>query len=102
MVLSLKHPSTYLQPYESISSQSPVLNKIVSKDKSFFCGYSDGKILEYSFNNYHLKNYYSPYQNTDVIDMSIMNDGVMLCCTHTEVTLFNTIKNKSVSLKGHE
>ena len=45
------------------------------------------------------KELYYPYQNCDVIDVEIFSKDVLLTCTHTEVTLLNTQKNKRISLR---
>ena len=51
--------------------------------------------------NFQLVSKFNPYQNTDIIDIDQFDSDVLLTCTHTEVTLFNLVKNKSIPLKGH-
>ena len=37
-----------------------------------------------------------------MIDIDQYDNDVLLTCSHHEVTLYNLVKNKSISLKGHE
>ena len=88
----------------------PVLTKIKTNKSSFYAGYSDGKILQYSFQdysvidseeNFKLETIYCPYHSTDVIDFQILADGNIICCTHNEATLYDVTKEASLNLRGH-
>lgn len=62
----------------------PVLNKIAvdSPNNSLYAAYSNGSILRYNTETHSCANIFSIYENTDVIDIEIMNTNTLLTCSH--------------------
>lgn len=79
---------------------TPVLNKIITQSisNSLYAAYSDGKVLRYDVKSNILTNIFSVYDKTDVIDIEAMG-STLLTCSHNEITIFDIIKQKSMSLK---
>ena len=97
-------PSIVLPYPLSLASQGfrqPSLNKIATwpQTNSLYCAYSDGKVLHFNTTNNQLSNVFTVYDNTDVIDVEVMGNNLLATCTHNEVTLFDMMKNRSLSLK---
>ena len=104
--MSLPKPTEISFPKQLRGGYTPTLNKVESFENTLFCGYSNGLILHYRYDQldkrYSFMNKFYPYQNTDVIDIDQYDNDVLLTCSHHEVTLYNLTKNKSIALKGHE
>lgn len=63
-----------------------------------YAAYSDGKVLRYDVKSNILTNILSVYDKTDVIDIEAMG-STLLTCSHNEITIFDIIKQRSMSLK---
>ena len=66
-----------------------------------FAGYTDGKVGIFDLRRKKYHQTIHLYQSGEVIDIEMVDDNIVTC-THTEVTLYNTEKSKSMSLVGHE
>jgi hypothetical protein len=81
-------------------SAPPVLNKLTTDptSSSLYAAYEDGKVLRYDAKSSVLTNVFSIYDKTDIIDIEARG-STLLTCSHNEVTVFDIVKQKSLSLK---
>ena len=79
----------------------PTLNKVVSHtpSSSLYSAYSDGKVFRYHLPTHSLTDVFAVYDKLDVIDVHPMSATTLLTCSHNELTLYDMVKNKSLSLK---
>lgn len=79
----------------------PTLNKVAtdSSSSSLYSAFSDGKVLRYDVTTNTLTNIFSLYDKLDVLDVRPMGKTALLACSHNEVTLFDMMRSKSLSLK---
>lgn len=75
------------------------ITKVSSRDH-LYCGYTNGTVKVFSTNNGNTLEKINLYQNGEVIDLKIIDSNIV-ACTHSEVTVHNLEKNRSISLKGH-
>lgn len=99
-----EHPYV-IYHYPSLNNSNnfvpPTLNKIATEptSSSLYSAFSDGKVLRYDVSTNTLTDIFSIYDKLDVLDLEPVGKTTLLTCSHNEITLFDMIKQKSLSLK---
>lgn len=78
------------------------LIKIRKKESStdLYAAYEDGQVFVFDLSKSKVSRGIPLYKKMPVIDFSLADDCIV-ASTHTELTIHNIEKSKSVSLKGH-